>query len=109
MNSAKFRYNTGEIFSRIDMSPSLQDAISQTLIEQKACARAFNRYYYLSIAVILAIVPIGLYLDGVKVDTPLIKIAEFLGALIFFSDLLDISSSLCRSRKRSGNSLLQIL
>ena len=66
------------------MSPALQDAISQTLIEQKACARAFNRYYYLSIAVILAIIPIGLYLDGVKVDTPLIKIAEFLGALIFF-------------------------
>lgn len=66
------------------MSPSLQDAISQTLTEQKACARVFNRYYYLSIAVILAIVPIGLYLDGVKVDTPLIKIAEFLGTLIFF-------------------------
>jgi len=62
----------------------LQDAISQTLTEQKACARVFNRYYYLSIAVILAIVPIGLYLDGVKVDTPLIKIAEFLGTLIFF-------------------------
>ena len=66
------------------MSPALQDVVSQTLTEQKACAKAFNRYYYLSIAVILAIIPIGLYLDGVKVDTPLIKIAEFLGALIFF-------------------------
>ena len=66
------------------MSPSLQDAISQTLTEQKACARAFNRYYYLSIAVILVIIPIGLYLDGVKADTPLIKIAEFLGVLILF-------------------------
>ena len=65
------------------MSPALQDVVSQTLTEQKTCARAFNRYYYLSIAVILVIIPIGLYLDGVKADTPVIKIAEILGTLIF--------------------------
>ena len=66
------------------MSPSLQDAISQTLIEQKACARVFNRYRYLSIAAFFAVLFVLVYPDGVKVDTPLIKIAEFLGALIFF-------------------------
>ena len=65
------------------MSPALQDVVSQTLTEQKICARAFNRYYFLSIAVILVIIPIGLYLDGVKADTPVIKIAEILGTLIF--------------------------
>ena len=66
------------------MSPSLQDAISQTLIEQKACARVFNRYYYLSIAAFFAVLFVAMYLDGVKADTPLIKIAEFLGVLILF-------------------------
>ena len=66
------------------MSPSLQDAISQTLIEQKACARAFNRYRYLSIAAFFTVLFAIMSLDGVKADTPLIKIAEFLGALIFF-------------------------
>lgn len=66
------------------MSPALQDAISQTLIEQKACARVFNRYYYLSIAVFFAVLFVLAYLDGVKADTPLIKIAEFLGVLILF-------------------------
>ena len=70
-------------YQRIDISPALQDVVSQTLTEQKTCARAFNRYYYLSIAVILVIIPIGLYLDGVKADTPVIKIAEILGTLIF--------------------------
>ncbi len=48
------------------MSPSLQDAISQTLIEQKACARVFNRYYYLSIAAFFAVLFVLVYLDGVK-------------------------------------------
>ena len=57
------------------MSPALQDAISQTLTEQKACARAFNKYYYLCIAAFLAILFVVMYLDGVKADTPLIKIA----------------------------------
>ena len=66
------------------MSPSLQDAISQTLIEQKACARAFNRYRYLSIAAFFAVLFAIMSLDGVKADTPLIKIAEFLGVLILF-------------------------
>ncbi|WP_306528364.1 DUF3137 domain-containing protein [Campylobacter sp.] len=66
------------------MSPSLQDAISQTLIEQKACARVFNRYYYLSIAAFFAVLFVLVFLDGVKADTPSIEIAEFLGALIFF-------------------------
>ena len=65
------------------MSSALQDAISQTLTEQKTCARAFNRYYYLSIAAFLAILFVAMYLDGVKADTPLIKIAEILGTLIF--------------------------
>ena len=84
MNSAKFRYNTGEIFSRIDMSPSLQDAISQTLIEQKACAKIFNRYRYLSIAAFFAVLFVLVYLNGVKADTPLIIIAEFSSVLILF-------------------------
>ena len=66
------------------MSPSLQDAISQTLIEQKACARVFNRYYYLSIATFFAVLFVLVFLNGVKADTPLIEIAEFLGTLIFF-------------------------
>ena len=66
------------------MSPSLQDVVSQTLTEQKACARAFNRYYYLCIAAFLAILFVAMYLDGVKADTSLIKIAEFLGTLILF-------------------------
>ncbi len=48
------------------MPPSLQDAISQTLTEQKACARAFNRYYYLSIAAFFAVLFVLVYLDGVK-------------------------------------------
>ena len=66
------------------MSPALQDVVSQTLTEQKACARVFNRYYYLSIAAFFAVLFVLVFLNGVKVDTPLIKIAEFLGALIFF-------------------------
>ncbi len=48
------------------MSPSLQDAISQTLIEQKACAKIFNRYRYLSIAAFFAVLFVLVYLDGVK-------------------------------------------
>ena len=66
------------------MSPSLQDAISQTLIEQKACARVFNRYYYLSIAAFFAVLFVLVFLNGVKADTPLIKIAEFSSVLILF-------------------------
>ncbi len=66
------------------MSPAMQDVVSQTLTEQKACARAFNRYYYLSIAAFFAVLFAIMSLDGVKADTPLIKIAEFLGVLILF-------------------------
>lgn len=66
------------------MSPSLQDAISQTLIEQKACARVFNRYYYLSIAAFFAVLFVLVFLNGVKADTPLIEIAEFSSVLILF-------------------------
>ena len=66
------------------MSPSLQDAISQTLTEQKACARVFNRYYYLSIAAFFAVLFVLVFLNGVKADSPLIEIAEFLGVLILF-------------------------
>ncbi len=65
------------------MPPALQDAISQTLIEQKSCARVFNRYRYLSIAAFFAVLFVAMYLDGVKADTSLIKIAEILGTLIF--------------------------
>ena len=66
------------------MSSALQDVVSQTLTEQKARARVFNRYRYLSIAAFFAVLFVLVYPDGVKVDTPLIKIAEFLGALILF-------------------------
>ena len=66
------------------MSPALQDAISQTLTEQKVCAKIFNRYRYLSIAAFFAVLFAIMSLDGVETDTPLIKIAEFLSALIFF-------------------------
>lgn len=66
------------------MSPALQDAISQTLIEQKACARAFNRYRYLSIAAFFAVLFVLVFLNGVKADTPLIEIAEFSSVLILF-------------------------
>nr|WP_315057022.1 hypothetical protein [uncultured Campylobacter sp.] len=40
------------VFSRFSAGGKgiLQDVVSQTLTEQKACARAFNRYRYLSIA-----------------------------------------------------------
>lgn len=66
------------------MSPSLQDAISQTLIEQKACAKIFNRYRYLSIAAFFAVLFVLVFLNGVKADTPLIEIAEFSSVLILF-------------------------
>ena len=66
------------------MSSSLQDAISQTLIEQKACAKIFNRYRYLSIAAFFAVLFVLVFLNGVETDTPPIEIAEFLGVLIFF-------------------------
>ena len=66
------------------MLPALQDVVSQTLTEQKACARAFNRYRYLGIAAFFAVLFAIMSLDGVKADTPLIKIAEFLGVLILF-------------------------
>ena len=66
------------------MSPALQDVVSQTLTEQKACARAFNRYRYLSVAAFFTVLFAIMSLDGVKADTPLIKIAEFLGVLILF-------------------------
>ena len=66
------------------MSPALQDVVSQTLIEQKACAKIFNRYRYLSIAAFFAVLFVLAYLDGVETDTPLIEIAEFLGVLILF-------------------------
>lgn len=66
------------------MSPALQDVVSQTLTEQKTCARAFNRYYYLSIAVIFAVLFVLVFLNGVETDTPLIEIAEFSSVLILF-------------------------
>jgi len=66
------------------MSPSLQDAISQTLIEQKACAKIFNRYRYLSIAAFFAVLFVLVFLNCVKADTPLIEIAEFSSVLILF-------------------------
>ena len=66
------------------MSPALQDVVSQTLTEQKACARAFNRYRYLSIAAFFAVLFVLVYLDGVETDTPSVEIAEFLGVLILF-------------------------
>ena len=59
------------------MSPSLQDAISQTLIEQKACAKIFNRYRYLSIAAFFAVLFVLVFLNCVKAATPLMEIAEF--------------------------------
>lgn len=66
------------------MSPALQDVVSQTLIEQRACAKAFNRYRYLSIAAFFAVLFVLVFLNGVKADTPLIKIAEFSSVLILF-------------------------
>lgn len=66
------------------MSPSLQDVVSQTLTEQKACARVFNRYYYLSIAAFFAVLFVLVFLNGVETDTPLIEIAEFSSVLILF-------------------------
>nr|WP_315004878.1 hypothetical protein [uncultured Campylobacter sp.] len=66
------------------MSSALQDVVSQTLTEQKACARAFNRYRYLSIAAFFAVLFVLVYLEGVETDTPSVEIAEFLGVLILF-------------------------